>query len=292
MTAYLLISKAEIHNANAMSSTLTIGVPAMTAWLGAAHALERSITAQNGLQAVRIPKIAVSYHQTDLQVYRGRRNLENFVISTSNPLKANSDRPSFIPTPRIHLTVSLLMEVEGINIDTEDIFKHAVKKQVLRMKFAGGDLLKFDAIRILYTDEEDERSERNVIVALMPGSVIIERRDLLLGDEESNEDNLDSLLQYLAIQNEAKLDDDGKVLEWEQHKKAPGWLVPIAVGFKGLSPLGKVKNQRNSKMPHRFVEPVVTLGEFKMPYRFTDIDEMMWHYEYEEEQQLYLCKNQ
>lgn len=45
-------------------------------------------------------------------------------------------------------------------------------------------------------------------------------------------------------------------------------------------------------MPHRFVEPVVTLGEFKMPYRFTDIDEMMWHYEYEEEQQLYLCKNQ
>lgn len=34
MKAYLLISRLRIHNANAMSSTLTIGVPAMTAWLG------------------------------------------------------------------------------------------------------------------------------------------------------------------------------------------------------------------------------------------------------------------
>ena len=43
MKAYLLISHLRIHNANAMSSTLTIGVPAMTAWLGAVHALERKL---------------------------------------------------------------------------------------------------------------------------------------------------------------------------------------------------------------------------------------------------------
>ena len=43
MKAYLLISRLRIHNANAMSSTLTIGVPAMTAWLGAVHALERKL---------------------------------------------------------------------------------------------------------------------------------------------------------------------------------------------------------------------------------------------------------
>lgn len=42
MKAYLLISHLRIHNANAMSSTLTIGVPAMTAWLGAVHALNES----------------------------------------------------------------------------------------------------------------------------------------------------------------------------------------------------------------------------------------------------------
>ena len=43
MKKYILISGLEIHNANAMSSTITIGVPAMTAWLGAVHALERKV---------------------------------------------------------------------------------------------------------------------------------------------------------------------------------------------------------------------------------------------------------
>ena len=67
--------------------------------------------------------------------------------------------------------------------------------------------------------------------------------------------------------------------------------MPIAIGFKGLSPLGKVKNQRDPDTPHRFAETIVTLGEFKMVHRFKNIDEMMWHYVYEENNQLYLCKN-
>ena len=43
MKKYILIPELKIHNANALSSSLTIGVPAMTAWLGAVHALERRI---------------------------------------------------------------------------------------------------------------------------------------------------------------------------------------------------------------------------------------------------------
>ena len=40
---YLLLRHVKIHNANAFSSPLTIGFPAMTAWLGAMHALERKL---------------------------------------------------------------------------------------------------------------------------------------------------------------------------------------------------------------------------------------------------------
>ena len=47
MSTYLVIRKMQIHNANAMSSTYTIGVPAMTAWLGAVHALERKVRGLN-----------------------------------------------------------------------------------------------------------------------------------------------------------------------------------------------------------------------------------------------------
>ena len=70
------------------------------------------------------------------------------------------------------------------------------------------------------------------------------------------------------------------------------WLIPIVVGFQGLSSLGKVKNQRDPTVLHRFVESVVTLGEFKMPYRFSSVEEILWHYEYDESQSLYVCKNE
>ena len=48
MKTYLLIPRIRIQNANAMSSPYTIGFPAMTAWLGAVHALQRSVQ-QNGI---------------------------------------------------------------------------------------------------------------------------------------------------------------------------------------------------------------------------------------------------
>ena len=61
MKAYLLISRLRIHNANAMSSTLTIGVPAMTAWLGAVHALERKLGERRepALEGIRLVRTAI-----------------------------------------------------------------------------------------------------------------------------------------------------------------------------------------------------------------------------------------
>ncbi|HNL81302.1 MAG TPA: type I-F CRISPR-associated protein Csy2, partial [Agitococcus sp.] len=46
MRRFLLIPHIKIHNANAMSSPYTIGFPAMTAWLGAVHALQRYVQQQ------------------------------------------------------------------------------------------------------------------------------------------------------------------------------------------------------------------------------------------------------
>ena len=43
MKDILLIPNIKIHNANALSSPYTIGFPAMTAWLGFMHSLERKL---------------------------------------------------------------------------------------------------------------------------------------------------------------------------------------------------------------------------------------------------------
>lgn len=34
----------------------------------------------------------------------------------------------------------------------------------------------------------------------------------------------------------------------------------------------------------------MTLGEFKMPYRINSLNEIMWHYAIEPENNLYLCQ--
>ena len=67
-------------------------------------------------------------------------------------------------------------------------------------------------------------------------------------------------------------------------------MVPIAVGFQGISPLGLAQNQRDANTPHRFAESVLTLGEFVMPYRIERIDDMLWHYHVDAEQDLYVCQ--
>ena len=283
MKAYLLISHLRIHNANAMSSTLTIGVPAMTAWLGAVHALERKLGERRelALEGIRLVKTAVSYHKTNLQIYKGPGDYVNSLVGTANPLNEKGERPSFIEDARIE-------RVDGNNME---LLEQSVKEILPRMKMAGGDILDTGKIKVMRIDEDNLISVRKVISNLMPGYIPIERRDLMEAKELEGKDSLDRLLHYLKVHQTAEKDEFGKVTDWKYEKVAAGWIVPLAVGFKGLSPLGKVKNQRDPDTPHRFAESIVTLGEFKMAHRFRDIDEMMWHYAYEETNQLYLCKN-
>ncbi len=288
MKKYILIPELKIHNANALSSSLTIGVPAMTAWLGAVHALERRIRIYDSLNDVKFVKIGLSYLRSDLQVYRGYGDYVNSIIGTGNPVNEDGSRASFIEEPRIHLTVSLLIEAEGITGDIEDSLCSVIGKSLCKMKVAGGDILKFKDIQILYCDESNS-STRKIMSKLMPGFVLVERTDLLIDEIDSGRDSLSRLLDYIVVHNTLSVTDEKR--EWVKTKEVPGWLVPIAVGFRGISELGKVKNQRDITKPHRFVEPIVTLGEFKLPYRVTSIDEIMWHYEYESDGNFYLCVN-
>lgn len=103
MKNYLLLPGMQIQNANAMSSTCTIGFPAMTAWMGAVHALERKMTGIDGMEAVRFTGVAVSCHDCQLQVYRGPGDYRNSIIGTANPLRkknGNFERPPFIEEAR------------------------------------------------------------------------------------------------------------------------------------------------------------------------------------------------
>lgn len=289
MRRFLLLPHIKIHNANAMSSPYTIGFPAMTAWLGAVHALQRHLH-QQGFNDLRMSGVAVSNHQFDLQTYKGPGDFVHSIVGTANPLDKDGSRPAFIEEARCHLEASLLLEYTGLDSDDYDAFKHSVDTQLQRMKFAGGDVLSAKPVELLTVDEDNDQDIKQVLRKLMLGHVLIERRDLMIQTMQAEgKDALDALLDYLKVMHRASQDDEGKVT-WTSSRKTSGWLVPIATGFQGISDIGSAKNQRDTKTPHRFAESVITLGEFVMPYRINNLDDMLWQYRVDLEQNLYLCQ--
>ena len=291
MRHFLFIPHLKIHNANAMSSPYTIGFPAMTAWLGAVHALQRKLK-QQGCD-LNLNKVAVSCHDFNLQTYKGRGDFVHSIVSTANPLDKDGNRPAFIEEARCHLEVSLLVEIESSSKRQRDQLLELVNGIVASMKFTSGDVLSAKPCTILNFDDDEDQSQqlRPILNKLMLGHVLIERRDLVIQSMKEGKDALDSILDYLKVTHSSTQDEDGKVT-WTSKRKAQGWLVPIAVGFQGISELRHAKNQRDVNTPHRFAESVLTLGEFVMPYRIESIDQLLWQYHVDLENNLYLCQNQ
>ncbi|MFT0212920.1 type I-F CRISPR-associated protein Csy2 [Pseudomonas sp. F1_0610] len=294
---FLLIPHLKIHNANAMSSPFTIGFPAMTAWMGAMHALQRQLQA-TGLSNISFTKLAVSCHQLDLQAFKGRGDYVYSIVGTGNPLDKDGNRPAFIEEARCHLEVSLLFEIEGFDIDDKEKLLKVSNQLIMTMKFASGDVQQVEACQLLFfdTDADSPKQElKKVTNALMLGNVLIERKDLMVSSMNEGLDAIDALLDHLTVNVQAteEKSTDGKYL-WQSSRKTAGWIVPVAVGFQGISDLSSVPilNQRDQETPHRFAESIVTLGEFILPYRAKKIDDILWEYDTDLSNDLYLCRNQ
>lgn len=294
----LALPHLNIHNANALSSPYTIGFPAMTAWLGFVHALQRKLQAA-GFPSLELLATGVFSHRCDLQTYKGPGDFVHSIISTANPLDKDGKRSAFIEEARCHLDVSLLIEYRAQEGDEERMerpeFMSLLEQLLERMKVAGGDLLGFNTPQLHVLDDSEPQTVRRLLLNFMPSFALIERRELMQQAMEEGADALDAMLEYLTIHHSCEQDDAGDVI-WRSQRKVgaegekPGWIVPIATGFQGISPLGIAKNQRDSDTPHRFAESVVTLGEFKMVHRIHSLDEVLWHYHSDLERNLYLCQ--
>jgi len=294
----LVLPHLKIHNANALSSPYTIGFPAMTAWLGFTHALQRKLQSA-GYPSLELVATAVFSYRCDLQTHKGAGDFVHSIIGTANPVGADGKRPSFIEEARCHLEVSLVIECQGEEQDEDNMerpeFIKTVSCLLNQMKVASGDLLSFKTPQVSVIDDEDSQAVRRLLLGFMPGFALVERRELMQQSMEAGADAFDAMLDYLTVHHHAEQTETGEVI-WHSQRKAnadgesPGWIVPIAIGFQGISPIGVAKNQRDADTPHRFAESVVTLGEFKMAHRIQDLDEVFWYYHTDLERNLYLCQ--
>ncbi|MBB5321554.1 type I-F CRISPR-associated protein Csy2 [Marinobacter oulmenensis] len=288
----LVLPHLKVHNANALSSPFTIGFPAMTAWLGFVHALERKLKASD-YPTLRLVATGVISHRCDLQTYQGPGDYVHSIVGTANPLDRDGQRSAFIEEARCHLDVSLLIEYRADDDDLERVEKTAfferLNQLLSRMKVAGGDLLDFDFPELKALDDSEAKEVQKVMRSLMPGFALLERRELMQEAMKQGTDALDALLEHVTVHHQCEQDENGDVI-WHSHRKTHGWIVPIATGFQGISPVGPAKNQRDADTPHRFAESVVTLGEFKMAHRIEDLDEALWEYNADLPNDLYLCQ--
>lgn len=294
MSKLLVIPKIKIQNANAISSPYTIGFPAMTAWLGAVHALQRKMN-QDGYKEIMFTRFGVVSHEFDLQV----SDLEyDRKIKLTRRAPTNTDEvakfikgspPPLIPEGRCHLTVSLVIEYNK-NPKDEKAFIKAITDQLHSgLKMTSGDIIKFASPKLLTVLDMDEKGMSELTQMLMPGYALTERRDLMEDAMEQGQDAIDALLDQIMIHHQCEKDAETEEVTWESRRSSSGWIVPIATGFHGLTKLKQSKGQRDKNAPHRFAESIVTLGEFIMPYRLDDIDELLWKYTTDEENNLYLC---
>ncbi len=282
----LIIPKIKIQNANALSSALTVGFPAMTAWGGAVHALERHV--REKLNAIKFTRFSVVCHQFDMHAYKGRGDYVYSLIGMGFPLDKDGKRASFVEEARCNLTVSLAIEyLNNDHHEKADIISFVQDALKYRLKMAGGDILQFNEPEIYII--QDETAFKKLKRKLMPGYFLTERRDLVSAAMNSGSDALEAVLAPLKIKNKSQRDKDTEEVIWDKTRQHKGWIVPIAVGFQALTPLLPAKHQRDNTVPHCFAEAVVTLGEFKMVHRINDFDEFFWSFAKNIENGLYVC---
>ncbi len=288
---YLVIRKIEIEAANAISSPLTYGFPAITGFLGSIHALNKKLD-EAGLQ-VGLPGVLIACHDIQIQRYRPHAFADYSFNQTRNPVKKDGTTASIIEEGKVNLIVSLIVEVSttlrssSALSDDSDEFQQLCKTLLLQQRMAGG------SVRSIQSVELKERSEAcDLWKRLLPASVLMDAsNDLIeitrsLQNENPNATAFDGLIEVATLHHEP-VDTFINKSGWQTRsvKTGRGWLVPMPVGYQAITPRfpsGELAHCRNPEYPSQYVEAVYGLGKWVFPNRLPDeISRCFWRYQQE-----------
>jgi len=303
----LLLPRLRVQNANATSGPLSWGFPPPSAFLGFAHALERKLRDDRDLT---LDGVGIICHRFDPQTSRPAGRHHQVFRLSRNPIRAGYKKfedkdAALVEEGRAHMEVSLLLQTTGELEDEPEDFLEDLMGTVHGMRLAGGSLIPAygDAhqphwLPWGFDKKNNLRQFRRLCRRLLPGFTLVQRPDLLterlaeMRQTDPDTTSLDALLDLCALHVEPETDEEGNI-EW-QYRRAPGWLVPLPVGYGALSDIyapGEVANARDNTVPFRFVESLYSLGQWLSPHRIAHPDELMWRYRTDEERGLYLCAN-
>lgn len=310
-TAFLLLPRLRVQNANAISGPLSWGFPSPTAFTGFAHALERKFS---GRLKKGFAGVGIVCHRFEPQVHRPAGRLTQVFSLTRNPIHAGwkpfEEKPAaLIEESRAHLEVSLVIAVKDL-LSAKDgaYFAEDLLKAVHGMRLAGGSLLparggeRFDAQWWPAAEDLEGQAQvfRKLRRRLLPGFALVQREDLLRArlEELRNPPGataLDALLDLAGFNIDPVAIDPARpaAVEWRKRLR-PGWLVPLPIGYAGIAELhaaGAVENARDGATPFRFVESLYSLGEWVGPHQLENLQQLLWYTEADTDNGIYRCIN-
>ncbi|QPB80287.1 type I-F CRISPR-associated protein Csy2 [Proteus sp. GOKU] len=295
MKHYLLLKKMDVQNVNAIAG-LTYGFPAVTNFLGFAHALSRKLSPT---LPVSLGGVVIISHKNDVHVRRPSGKGDYVFALTRNPLTPQGNTAPINEEGRMWMQISLLIEVDGVvggDRQAEQNLLSNIRRLAPAMRLAGGQITNIESIQLLTSEKEQQHALRR----LMPGFVLVDRCDYLaahfqhLQQQNASSTLMDAwcdfaTLKYKAIPQEGEdLTDNGeskRKANWEyQSKPNSGYLVPISTGYCAISECyapGQVANVRDTSIPATFAESAYSVGEWLSVHRLVNIQQGIWRYHYE-----------
>lgn len=306
----LIIPRLRVQNANAISSPMTWGFPAMSAFLGLMHALERKCPEHINLE---FEGVGIVCHEFSPQVSDSGRT-KAFHL-TRNPVDKKGGTAAIVEEGRAHFDITLVFAVRGeaclVPKEQRSAIAAEVADVLAGMRVAGGTVVppllgensqRFNAKLIPLNEQPDERARqfKRLRRSWLPGFSLVARDDLLsehLAEMQKRNPGatlLDAWLDLSRLNIECQREgDDADSVRWEA-RRSPGWIVPIPVGYSALTEVfapGAVADARDVHTPFRFVEGVYSVGQWISPHRLQIPEELIWYVHSEPEQGLYRCAN-
>ena len=319
--AVLVLPHIRVQNANAISSPMTWGFPAITAFTGLMTALERRLGRDAG---IAFYGVGVICHGFEAQVTSA--GYTRAFHLTRNPVLADGSTAGIVEEGRVHLDVTLVFEVQLTDAHRGDAERTAlverVAHQLAGMRLAGGSVMPalpgparrpsrptLDLLPDEGQGDERRKQFRRLARRCLPGFALVSRDDLLqtrLAELRASDPAATTLDAWLdlsrwtlrATQRPSKAGDDSPPqVEWASDPRT-GWTVPIPVGFAALSDVhapGSVGGARDMATPFRFVETVWSMGQWISPHRLKSLGDLVWSTHHEPDHPtrhgLYRCRN-
>lgn len=306
---YILFDRIEIQGANAISSPLTYGFPAINGFVGAIHALQRHLPPDFPLT---LDGVLIASHQYEIQTFQANEYSDATFTQSRNPIKKDGNPASIIEEGKINLTISLVVEAYGKHntiLNNQTTLEQTLHNALYHQRIAGGSVLHIEQTQIFQT-----ASEEMLKTALYPAYILTDaQNDLDCITEELRcgyfrdypdkptglppQPEATPLDAILASVKFFHIPPNEIHNEWQQYhiRQNRGWLVPIIVGFQGISPkfeAGKLQHSRNPEYPAQYVEAVYSLGKWQFPNRLSDgMEYCFWRYD-EPQENLYLLTTQ